>query len=179
MTTWRLKQATEENQQYRIELGYLDVTDEERIHALQMPTVESMLWKWKVHLPPGRRGTLHVATHNVPASGFPGGSSIGFAPSDEPITITVALRRDHLDHWQVVATERGSTIRIGISDEDADWLIGGNSSSSGVMFGKTQSFDPDKPVELLRLRAHKPLPGGASAPPDAPSQGILIWLEAQ
>src|SRR5205085_1203153 len=98
---WRLKQATEENQQLRREAGYLEVTDKERIHALQVPTVENMLWKWKVHLPPGRRGTLKVAIHNIPASGFPNAGSISSAPSDEPITITVALRRDHLDHWQV------------------------------------------------------------------------------
>src|SRR5687767_718661 len=89
MTTWRLKQATEEIQQLRSEAGYLEVTDKQRIYALQVPTVENMLWKWKVHLPPDRRRTLRVATHNIPVSGFPNAGSISWAPSDEPITITV------------------------------------------------------------------------------------------
>lgn len=107
VTTWRLKQSTEEIGRLREELGYLNVVDESRIHALQIRSVESMQWKWRLHLPPGPRYSLHIVTRNIPSSGLPDTGSWTFNAPDKPMTITVALRKDHLGQWQGGRQRRG------------------------------------------------------------------------
>ena len=65
VTTRRLKVATDELQKLRQEAGYLDVADPSRIHAVQVPTLETMTWKWKLHLPPSRQYWLHTSTVDI------------------------------------------------------------------------------------------------------------------
>src|SRR3954470_7646684 len=70
-TTGRLHQATKENRKLRAELGYLEITDQSQIHAIQVPSVESMFWKWRLHLPAGRQYSLKMVTRDVATKGFP------------------------------------------------------------------------------------------------------------
>ena len=106
VTTRRLKVTTDEVQKLRQEVGYLDVADPRRIHAVQVPTLETMTWKWKPHLPPGRQYWLHTSTVDIPATGLPDSGQWRLSSSEETITLTVALRKDHLNQWQLVATLR-------------------------------------------------------------------------
>src|SRR5678816_3137100 len=65
VTTRRLKVATEEVHKLRQEVGYLDVADPSRVHAVQVPTLETMTWKWKLHLPPGRQCWLYTSITDI------------------------------------------------------------------------------------------------------------------
>src|SRR6185436_3135668 len=114
VTTWRLKEASSELQKLREEVGYLDVADPSRIHAVQVSTLETLTWKWKLHLPPGQQYWLHTSTLEIPATGLPGAGQLRLIAPEEPITLTVALRKDHLGQWQLVASIPNGTMRIGI-----------------------------------------------------------------
>jgi hypothetical protein len=172
VTTRRLKVATDELQKLRQEVAYLDVADPSRIQAVQVPVVESMTWKWKLHLPQGRYW-LHTSTLDIPVSDLPDNGQCSFDAPEEPFTMTVALRKDHLGQWQLVVTIPNGTMRIGIADDDAGWLTSNAGySSNGVTQGKTQVFEPGKPLELLRVRAHRKRPDGSSSKhcSDGPTQ---------
>jgi hypothetical protein len=180
VTSWRLQEVADENRKLRSELGLLDIDDPRKIHAIQVPTVESMSWKWRLHLPAQRKCSLQIVTQDIPEKGFPTHGAWGFTTPEEPFTLTVAMRRDHLGQWQVVATDRGGTMRTGIPDKDASWLIKSDGYvSQGVGIGETQRFALGQPVELLRLRVYKRNPGGGSSPPKEPCQGLLVWLKVE
>ena len=179
-TSWRLKQAIDENEKLRSELGYLTIDDPQKVHAIQAQTVESMLWKWRLHVPAGRNCSLHLLTRDIPEQGFPEHSTMGFTSRDEAFTLTIAIRRDHCGEWQLVASEHGGTLRMQISSETANWLAKSDGFvSRGAGIGRSESFPLDQPIELLRLRVMERKPGGFSSPPKEPCQGLLVWMKVK
>lgn len=60
----------------------------------------------------------------------------------------------------------------------AAWHPSGGWSSSGTV-RDSETFDPEKPVELHRRRFHNPAAGGGStsAAENQPTNGILLWID--
>lgn len=124
-----------------------------------------------------KKGKVSGTTLEIPATGLPDNGQWIFSAPEEPITLTVALRKDHLGQWQLVATIPNGTMRIGIADDDASWITNNAGySSGGVTSGKTTVFEPGQPVGLLRVRAYRKNPDGSSSIGDGPAKGVLVWL---
>ena len=169
------KEASSELQKLRQEVGYLDVADPSRIHAVQVPGVESMLWKWRLHLPPGRQYSLHTATLDIPAAGFPVGGKWTFDAPEGANTLTVALRKDHLGQWQMVASLPQGTVRIGIADDDAAGLRAITASPRAVSVRARRRYRAGPARGNARVHAHRNGRNGTSTP-DGPAKGVLVWL---
>jgi hypothetical protein len=62
-----------ENIRLRNEVGEILVEpgDENKLHAVSIPTAESMLWKWRIFVPAGRTFWLYAAADELAAGGDP------------------------------------------------------------------------------------------------------------
>jgi hypothetical protein len=65
---------------------------------------------------------------------------------------------------------------MGMSDEEAAWLVKNPGYGIEGVMTKTQTFEPGQPVLLLRLRVHDRVPGGGSEPPQDRSRGVMLWI---
>lgn len=176
LTSRRLWLAENEVKKLRIETGHLHVDEPTKIQTLAIPTTETLYWKWKVYLPPGRNYRIHFQTRAIPTWKLPEGKQLYILEgTGEPRTFSVAIRKDHLDRWSLRFVF-AHTSGVSIPDEDVQWVTDGliwsqAASASSTMNVCTQ--DADKPLELLRIRAWSP--GSDQSAPTLP--GLLVWLQ--
>src|SRR5688500_3942876 len=60
ITSQRLRRTEDELIELRKEAGYLTIDDDARIHAVRLPTLEALEWRWRLYLPPGRSYGLYA-----------------------------------------------------------------------------------------------------------------------
>ncbi len=177
-----------EVQKYRNELGYLEISDPGRVHAIGVPVHGNLKWHWRVWLPDERSYRLHVVTGGVPKEGVPQrGTSSGSSSTirSGEMLIYAAVQKDRLGQW-VFRVEKGvggDSSTIGIHQTHQRWLEGGPGwSTRQVSPAKTRSFEPGKPVVLVRLRVSELVettPDGRTTrrAPDEPCDGLMVWIE--
>lgn len=189
----------------RAQTGQLTFDDPSKIHALAVHEVDAdyKSWKWRVYLPKNRKYYLHVACGQIDEKAIPkwgegGGGSTTRLESGEQI-IQAAIRKDDQGNWIVheLANEvmddgvlkhgQSGAVPIGAGGK---WLNGpGGLASSGVLDLTQESFEADKPLELVRMRAEKFTPQfpnssdpkltnvGTNSSPQGPTDGVLIWID--
>jgi hypothetical protein len=192
-----------EVRQLRAETGQLTVDDPTKIYAtaVNSPPRVGNSWKWRFYLPPGHQYCLHTLTGVVGAKGFDndnGSLSSTMMESGEYV-YEIAAGKDSDGTWVLHETSQrvnpqgelqqrsGGTSSIG---SHTAWLDArGGTSYNGVNKQMSKAFDPDKSVELLRLRAGTftpTYPGttdpakvnvGTSTPATGAADGILIWID--
>jgi hypothetical protein len=179
-----------ENRRLRAELirmkdraGEIEVApgEEHKVHAVRMQTLEPMTWKWNVYIPNGREIHLRAGTKLDKRSFGDSGIEAGNH------TITVALRRNHLNEWKLILADVGGNSnyqgpgdwQIGISDELAKRIEGPNYASSSGVTGNAAA-EPGIDLELLRYRMELYAENGpvrvANDFLQGPHEGILIWI---
>jgi hypothetical protein len=55
----------------RSEVGELSIRDPDLVHAVAIPSYESMTYRWRVFLPKSRKFYLNTATGQIPEDGLP------------------------------------------------------------------------------------------------------------
>lgn len=169
-----------ENRALREELGSLTIDDPTKLYARALRVNASLKWRWRIYAPQARDYKLNVQTGGIRDSGFAtgSGSSMTFAVPQGEFTLEAEVQ--NVDAGQPVVHvmalgARGTTgINANVSGYQ-DWTKG---NSSEVSFTTTSTaFDPEKPLELLRLRAMKTIGPGSSSTTPAPSPGLQIWIE--
>ena len=182
-TSWRLRHTLTENAEMRKELGRLEITDEDKVHLIAVPTSEDLLWRWRLYMPKGSgRHDVCVATHAISDKGFPESlGTIPLLPHEGEHVLTAAIRPDRSGEPRLTITWGTGSSTFGISESDARWFVEnrGYASSLAGAAGTQEIFDPDKPIILLRLRAMETHAGGsASVSPDTPpGDGLMIWIQ--
>jgi hypothetical protein len=180
LTSYRLSEANRELWKLRREVGHLEILDPKKIHATRVESWESMTWKWRVCLPPNNSYRF-CASREVPREGYPNIANLGFViSSSEPFTVTAAVRRDHLGKWILWFGTPQFNQALPLSEEDVTWLMNdpSNFGPGSIPYGRTQTYDSDKPLELVRLSEMTHITSKSSNEPPSPtSQGILIWFE--
>src|SRR4051812_23674389 len=70
------KRLRAENTQLRNESAYLPIApgDENKVHAIKVPTLDSYTWRWRIYAPQGRPISVRVVTQTTSADGKPAGS---------------------------------------------------------------------------------------------------------
>jgi hypothetical protein len=191
----------------RAETGRLTIDDPKQVYAVAIdwPQTVGRTWKWRFYLPDNHKYALHIATRPVPETGFPKlGESTGESSSLEcgEHVGEVSVRKDESGDWylhsviQKVLPDGGfgarSGITVSLQPKDDDWLkASGRAGWSGVTSQSPQAFEPDQPLELLRLRPREFIPTypgaedarlqglGTEQPIKGPTDGALIWIEEQ
>ena len=182
-TSWKLNQARSELLALRNELGYLTIVNPKRLNVVSIPHADG--YQWRVYVPKGASYTLHAVAARIPAKGRPpqGESSEIAMPLPEG-EFTLTARAEHgKDGWKLVvhAGRYGGT--LGIRDENAGWLQGrggGGSTPTYAGGNGVETFDPHQGFDLLRKHSWSPDSNGAfTMPGPMPSDGMLLWVEAQ
>jgi len=179
-TSLRLRETEQEATRLRNELGYLTITDANRVHAIAIGADESWAkkqWQWKLHLPEGRRFHICCMTSDLPQQGVPDyHPTLSDVQGD--LKLTVSAVRDPKGEWKLVVNcDTGANLTSPIvnpawleQNASANWNVAGQRS--------TESVAPGKPLVLLRLRRAKTLtmPAGGVTVDPKPTDGILVWV---
>ncbi len=170
-----------ENARLRVETGFLNVEDPNKIIVLQIPSLDENTWRWKVYLPKGN-WTLDHQLNDIPKVGLTRTSGSMGLVGPRQVLVAASVRKGASGQWQFVIQSDNSSSRSGLKDDHrlvAGEYRGHSSSSAGI--GKQQMFDGDRPVELLRLRTNERIEAGPGSWTRKesldPVDGILIWIE--
>jgi hypothetical protein len=180
-TSWQLKRLHEENVALRKETGHLVIKDPAKFNVVAVPTFEDLMWRWRVHVPPGAGERISIASQQIPQNGYSASfSATTLPPGDYLLTATV--RRNHHGDWSLTVGHPGGSCATTIDEKFAGWLErqSGASGWSTSQAGQNEAIvrDPGTKLDLLRLRVMVQSPDGKSAgTADKPGDGILIWLE--
>ena len=177
-----------ENEKLRAEAGYLQVDDPDKVAVLRVPELDELTWRWKVFLPKGK-WSLNCLTQSIPSEGVPNGASVGPVDGGREVLMSATVRQGADGKWQFRA--KLNTAQIGNPLDESHRLIaprihpaiasGFSGQSTDIAGDELQeSFDPEQPIVLIRLRAHEvvELPGGGARTKVDPksSDGIMVWL---
>jgi hypothetical protein len=103
-TSLKLRETEQEATRLRNELGYLTITDANRVHAIAIGADESWAkkqWQWKLHLPEGRRFHICCMTSDLPQQGVPDyHPTLSDVQGD--LKLTVSAVRDPKGEWKLV-----------------------------------------------------------------------------
>jgi hypothetical protein len=169
----RLRQA---NEQFQAELGFVVVTDPNKLHAIAVETHEDLTWRWRLHVPRLRGLQLFVANKNIPQDGLPTDYRIAELPDDD-FSVNAAIRRDHLDQWRVAVHYPAGYLAMVIAEEHSGWVkdnLGFRAKQAGT--SGQQTTNPGEPMVLLRLRAMQKTEGGSSRIVPEPCDGLMLWI---
>jgi hypothetical protein len=116
-----------EIRQLKAERGELaiDPKDRDKINVISAPSVESMLWKWRLYIPAGRKFCLdsYTTSSNTTAMHRPDESMSNNPPlKSGEISIVVALRKDEAGNWQWIISYDGSESRHLLSRRESSWI---------------------------------------------------------
>lgn len=172
-------ELTQENASLRAEAGYLEIEDPNKVAVLQMRELDELTWRWKVHLPKGN-WLLRSAIRDIPSAGLPQYDASHTLSGPGKFDIAASVRKGASGDWQFVVQCDNGNSRTGLGDHG---LVTGNHRShswSSAGRGREQTFDVDRPVELMRLRMNEsvksPSGGSISKTVTEPTDGILLWL---
>jgi hypothetical protein len=155
-----------------------------------------------VYLPPGHKYYLHSLSAKIDDRGGAkdgGSSSTSTGIESGEQIIQVAIRKGTDGTWTVnkslehVSSAGGLSNRITSSMSVSgakNWMEShGGTSTSGLLAQSQKTLEPDKPLELVRMRGTVFTPtypgttdplkknAGTSTTPTEPSDGVLIWID--
>jgi hypothetical protein len=182
-TTEKLQDATVELQKYRDELGYLTITDSNKVHAIGVLTPGSLKWQWRMYLPKNRQFKLHTICAGIPEDGVPTRGTSGMYGDIQSgeFLLDASVGKDQQARWVLKTCRDGrDDATISVSSwwiERDQWAL----TIEGVKPHKMESVAPGAPMVLLRLRAHQieERKDGTwrSRAPDKPCDGVMIWID--
>jgi hypothetical protein len=183
----RLQEVEPALEKLRNEVGELTIGDDRLLHAIAIPSFEDSTYRWRLHLPKGRKFYLHaVAGSKIPEGGLPRGASRDtfvsehiLVPPDGEVLTTIAINKDQQGRWRLLASVASqSTFWKPLPDELQSWLETPNSRSAfAVARGKTISVPSGEPLVLLQVRKIRKLPGGGVTHEVRPTEGIAVWID--
>jgi hypothetical protein len=173
-----LRAARDEVQVYRGEMGYLDVSDPNKVYAHGIRTVETNKWSWRVHVPDKPNYRLCVATKRIPAEGIPpcNGSLSSLDSGEVLVDASAGASPDGKWRVTVKVTKRSGLGSVAYTvGTDMNPLAGATQGRS-VDETSQECLNPGSPLVLLRWREAKKRQGSVDWDPQ-PCDGIMIWIE--
>lgn len=189
-TSWHLHKAREKERIQRVEIAALrkerrlfDTSVWDHVHILALETNQDMVWKWRVHVPHGKKFSLRTVIGKITDRNFPHDNRYRLiGPGELVLTCTVA--RNAAGEWEQTISQsfdshKGTDI-VKIPNASMDWYgKRGSSSTAGSITPslKQQSFSGNHEIELLRFRHWVQGKPNQTYNPSEPTDGILLWLE--
>lgn len=154
----------QENLRLRNELGEIQVEpgDKDKLHAVAVPTAESMTWKWRIFVPAGRIFSLYSAGDEIPAAGESRASFSKLQLVSGQQTIVVTLHKDYRGQlcWHAQTPHSSSTFSTG-SPEFTKLIEDDNFGSTSASVSSLTKVEPHHDLQLLRIRLFPTPPGGS------------------
>jgi hypothetical protein len=173
----RVRELQDDNESLRAELrkehGELKIDDanRDRLHAIAIPTLESMTWRWRVFVPAGRQFMINYIIEFIDDTGLPLAGSGCSLQSGEQV-LTIALRKNGATGDYDWVIKCGPTTCGPSLDARRSQWIDSKPTRSSWQVSEQVNVPPGKPLEILRYRA---LPFGTTGAP-MPADGILVWI---
>jgi hypothetical protein len=193
LTSYQLHQVRQEARRLRDELGYLTITDNRKLHAIGLASYEgftSKSWRWRVHIPAGRRFRVCYSYEDIPEEGVPTDMYHFFDTVDGEFIFSASAVRDPAGAWSLAMGTRYDPVKYpqsrweslkslgrSLPIPNAAWLednlpMGWYSVGSRT----TESVEIGEPLVMLRLRRQKGTHVTQTNDPN-PTDGIMIWIE--
>ena len=189
MTSRELMRVRSELTSLRNDRAELDVTGNDRIYAIALPTYGHMQWRWRIQLP--AKGTYHLrySFSQIPESDLPATSRKSehvFLDSyakplagGAPFILSLAIFKDGKGRWSIQTNVpgRGSSFPI---EDPPPWLDNGSFvhwSTNVYGKGKTVSVTDAEALVLIKYRKGKTVPGGTTVDMQ-PTDGMMFWIES-
>lgn len=148
----------------------LEVTDPDRLVAVERYPTWYDEHIWDVFLPGGCTYQLNLATHDIDESGL-APVAHSFSLSAGRHTIEIVSAKKVQGRWYAEVRIDGRTrIRV---DEPLEWNLGSGSSGAG---SSVQPTSPEGDSVLFRRRWVKKKTPTSYATPNVPSEGLLLWI---
>ena len=128
--------------------------------------------RWDLYVPDGSFRVC-LATRGIEAAGFPADSLRRPLPAGQH---TLELRPSSDGDVRRVAVLVDGAPLLEVVEPKGDALTSG-SSTSETSSGDAAASEPDRRPLVFRRRFLVPRGGGASAEPDGPGDGVLMWIE--
>jgi hypothetical protein len=212
ITIWQLWREVgplrAENRRLRSEVGFINIDDPDKLHALLVPRGRANEWRWRLYVPDRGKFGLFVATEEIPVEGVIPKDGIGgpiLLPYGEYF-IDAELRQDpnRPERWRVYLRYGTGGATFGMSQRDRQWLpnpeTGSNTFKASFMKDGQNLLTRGEPLVLFRLRAQDVQPIDDAAPTRnragqvvgqgrgrlrtrsvdilEPCEGFLMWIEA-
>lgn len=151
----------------------LVVDDPEKIAVVK----QEELWydhnRWDLHVPPGRRFRLCLATRAIEQDAFPKPAACAPLVSGRRVVALEQLRDGSA--WRVDATSDGTRL---MSVAEAKAWDPGTGSDGGGHFEVSEQFAGGQRVVLFRRRFMGPRDAnGRASTPTGPTAGVMLWIE--
>ncbi len=172
---WRsLAPLRAEVRRLRNEVGDLSVDDPTKLCAIQVNTHDELTWKWRVWVPQGKVYRVREYGGEVPKEGYPeDGGTVWLREPGEHVVEYRIIRDPRDDQWYGWLQTRSG----GVGKDAQPWVKWpSRRSSTGGVGTTTQSFEPDRRVELIRHRVSQ---AGHNVPFEDPAAGFMVWLEPE
>jgi hypothetical protein len=190
LTSLQLRELRKEARGLRDELGYLTITDRDKLHAIALAPEEgyaSKRWRWRLHFPEGRPFRVCYKFTDLPVEGIPDDGYEFFSDVSGELTFSAAAVREPTGGWRLVLHYQAPgapypETRTQIIPSDS-WLAEDASMSWDQAGAQTtESVDEGEPMVLLRLRRSKTVNVGGAAGVTVetePTDGVMIWIEEE
>lgn len=185
---WRVQQELDA---LRDEMGYLTISRPDRLHAIPVPSIEGLNWRWRLHVPRDRKFALCWATTQVPVKGLPTPEVTHYSTGDfselpeGPFIFHFGVYPDPQGNCRIEWRLPGNGKSFPVREGTTDWLfdstgsfgIGLEGGAPSKNANETRYAKVGEPLVLLRLRQDKKLAGGARTVEMTPTDGIIVWID--
>jgi hypothetical protein len=181
----------------RTELGFLNIEDPTKAHAIALQTSETRIWKWRIYLPPNVKYRYACYSGRLPdpqklagpawfdrvINGGVGSGISGTMNSGE-FTLEARLVKEG-EQWQLRTLGSGGNGGFITSIHPSDWFSSrhGLNTMSGVSPREQTEFARGEPILLLKVLRPivTTLPSGAitTTTPQGESDGFVFWIEKE
>jgi hypothetical protein len=181
MQLWReVGPLRAETQQLRNETGRLSIEDPRKIHAIEVRTNDTMMWKWRVWIPAGMKVNAMANWGTVPHEGVPNAQcGVELDPGERWVTLRVT--RNSIDgDWIARIETSGSGSGVKIDEKDYWWQGPPRAMAApGVGYQTAKTDNLQQPFVLNRYHVGSPSVTNSSdlLSPGPPTSGFIIWLE--
>jgi hypothetical protein len=189
-TSLRLRWADQEIEHLRNAAGYLTITNPQQVHAIEIPQLDDLTYRWRVHLPAGRKFRIAATiSDKIPSEEFPDKETASIALNNPQRTeteffVTAAVRKNIAGKWELAWSVETSEPNwkqprsVEIPNVHASWLSGTARNTWETGEGMTQSVARGEPMTLFRLRKPKQESFGLGSD-SKPADGIMVWIDEE
>lgn len=173
LSSYRLFHAEQELVQLRRDAGYLQISDESKVHFVALPRIAINTYRWRVFVPKGANYQLSATVGDLPPKGFPaGGGGVGFNAGEYLVGFELLKRAD--GEWEFYVSTEGARSGGRIETDQADWLNSNSGTRSETPGSdRTVAFDVGQSQLLLKMQ---PLPMGSYQQNLESDRGVMVWL---
>ena len=167
---------------FRREMGHLEITDDKKIHAIALPSLEDLTWRWRIYVPQSLE--LHWGFDEISNEGLHARyAKVGARLREGEQVLTCAIRKSAHGDWLLLcqSSPDNNKTGVGLPDGCEPWFTeqrGVAFDVSGVRFTQVVS-EPSEPLVLLRQREHgfnERSNDIRKEPPTKKRDGLLLWI---